>query len=60
MVNDIEIRYSTNPMVIVKMDLNKCNEDLLDLILIYLVIEEIKEQIEELNENIIRYGVRRF
>ena len=48
MVNDVEICYSTNPMVTVKMDLNKCNEDLLDLILIDPMTKEIQAQIDEL------------
>ena len=41
-----------------KRDLKKCNQDLLDLILIYPVTEEIQAQIDELNEKIIRYGIR--
>ena len=58
MVNDEDIYYSTNPKATVKWDLKKCNQDLLDLILIYPVTKEIQEQIDELNEKIMRYGVR--
>ena len=58
MVNDIDIYYSTNPKATVKWDLKKCNQDLLDVILIYPMTEEIQAQINELNEKIIRYGVR--
>ena len=46
MVNDVEIRYSINPMVTVKMDLNKCNEDLLGMILIDPMTEEIQAKID--------------
>ena len=60
MVNEEDIYYSTKPVDNVKQALKKCNQDLLDLILIYLATEEIKAQIEELNEKIIRYGVRGF
>ena len=52
MVNEVEIRYSTDPMVTVKIDLNKCNEYLLDIILIEPVIEEIQAQIDELRRKI--------
>ena len=45
-------------METVKRALKKCNQDLLDLILIYPSTKEIKAQIEELNEKIIRYEVR--
>ena len=51
MVNHIEIRYSTDPMVTVKMALNKCNEDLA-LILIDPMTEEIQAQIDELKRKI--------
>lgn len=55
--NEVVIRYSTDPMVTVKMDLNKCNEDILDLILIDQMIEEIQAQIDELNRKIKKYGI---
>ena len=58
MVNEEDIYYSTRPMDTVKWALKNYNQDLLDLILIYPVIEEIQAQIDELNENIIRYRVR--
>ena len=58
MVNDVEICYSTDPMVNVKMDFNKCNEYLLDIILIDPMTEEIQAQIDELRRKIIKYGVR--
>ena len=58
MVNDVEINYSTDPMVTVKMDLNKCNEDLLDMILIDPMTEEIQAPIDELRRKIQKYGVK--
>ena len=39
-------------MVTVKMDLNKCNEDLLDLILIDPMPKEVQAQIDELRRKI--------
>ena len=38
--------YSTDPKVTMKMDLNKCNKDLIDMILIDLMNEEILAQTE--------------
>ena len=52
MVSDVEIRYSTDPMVTMKMALNKCNDDLLDLISIDPMTEEIQAQIDELRRKI--------
>ena len=46
MANEVVIRYSIDLIVTVKMNLNKCNEDLLDLILIDPMTEEIQAQIE--------------
>ena len=56
MVNDIEICYSIDPMVTVKMDLNKCNEELLGMILINPMTEEIQAQIDELRRKIKNAG----
>ena len=58
MANEVEIRYSINPMVIVKKALNKCNEYLLYLNLIDPMTEEIQAQIDELRRKIQKYRVR--
>ena len=58
MFNDVEIYYSTIPTDTVKLDLKKCNQDLLDLILIDPMTQEIQEQIDELRRKIKKYGVR--
>ena len=43
-------------MVTVKMDFNKCNEDLLDLILIDPTTEELQAHIDELRRKIKNMG----